>query len=87
MTTNAIGCAPCPLKPDQRRTYLTPIAHRAGVRDVSTARILIAKPVPTFAEYALSPREIQKMPPCPVLGLHDPGIRVEPDFLDEALFH
>ncbi len=35
----------------------------------------------------LSPRQIEKMPPCPVLGLNDPGIRVEPDFLGETLFH
>ena len=34
-----------------------------------------------------STSQIEKMPPCPVLGLDDPGIRVEPDFLDETLFH
>ena len=33
------------------------------------------------------PRQIEKMPPCPVLGLDDPGIRVEPDFPGETLFH
>ena len=36
---------------------------------------------------ALAPRQVEKMPPCPVLGLHDPGIRVEPDFFDKTLFH
>ena len=33
------------------------------------------------------PRQIEKMPPCPVLGLDDPGIGIEPDFLLETLFH
>ena len=32
-------------------------------------------------------RQIEKMPPCPVLGLDDPGIRIEPDFLGETFFH
>src|SRR5216683_4276707 len=35
----------------------------------------------------LSLRQIEKMPPCLVLGLNDPGVRVEPDFLDQTLFH
>ncbi len=32
-------------------------------------------------------RQIEKMPPRPILGLHDPDIRVESDFLLEPLFH
>ena len=32
---------------------------------------------------ALSPRQIEKMPPCPILGLDDPGVRIEPDFLGQ----
>jgi len=35
----------------------------------------------------LAPRQMEKMPPCPVLGLDDPDIRIEPDFLGEVLFH
>src|SRR3979411_1864064 len=27
------------------------------------------------------------MPPCLVLSLDDPGVRLEPDFLDQTLFH
>src|SRR6478736_2846838 len=82
MTTNAIGCAPYQLKRDRRHNCLTPISLRAGVRDVSSAGDYSQKPEPArdqarghvFARYALGPREIQKMPPCPVLGLHDSGI-------------
>ena len=36
--------------------------------------------------YALSLRQIEKVPPCPVFGLDDPDIRVEPDFLRQTLF-
>ena len=32
-------------------------------------------------------RDIQKMPPCPVLGLDNPGVGIEPQFLGEALLH
>ena len=32
-------------------------------------------------------RQIEKMPPCPVLGLDDPGVGIEADFLGETLFH
>ena len=31
-------------------------------------------------------RQIQKMPPCPVLGLDDPGVGIEAEFLGETLF-
>ncbi len=37
--------------------------------------------------YGDGPETMLFVPPCPVLGLDDPGIRIEPDFLDQPLFH
>ena len=36
---------------------------------------------------ALGSRQIEKMPSCPVLGLDHPGVGIELDFPDQALFH
>ena len=42
-------------------------------------------PAPTDRSCSL--RQIQKMPPRPVLGLDDPGVGIEAEFLGEALLH
>ena len=40
-----------------------------------------------FQGRRLGLRQIQKVPPCPVLGLDDPGVGIEAEFLGEAFFH
>ena len=57
----------------------SPEAHPAEVR-TGTRR---------FRQPTLSSglRQIQKMPPRPVLGLDDPGVGIEAEFLGEALLH
>ena len=58
-----------PRRPAQRRNRGAAVAPRTGSQG---------------ARGQLSPRQIEKVPPCPVLGLDDPGIRIEPDFLRQV---
>ena len=52
-------------------------AARCGLRH--------AKHIPGIGKLAL--RQIEKMPPCPVLDLHDPGVGIEFQLFRKARFH
>src|SRR6185312_15861340 len=60
-----------------------PAQHGCGPRSRGCVKSLVAGAESTPS----GSRQIEKMPPCPILNLDDPGIGIEPDFLRKTLFH
>src|SRR5271169_5956991 len=75
MTTSAIAR-------DQRLRNPAP-RHNIPTRVRSHGRARTVRRV----SYKLLSHQIEKVSPCPVLGLHDPRIRIEPEFFDKTRFH
>ena len=76
--------------PGASRRAARPLRHRTGTDGRGTE---LAQRRPVYAKLRVERRsdqalrQIEKMPPCPVLGLDDPDVRIEADFLGETLFH
>ena len=69
---------------DDERQRARPASRADAARRAARLRARRAHRHRRFGTLGL--RQIEKMPPCPVLGLDDPGVGIEADFLGEALF-